>query len=820
MADKGKAVAHQVALQPTDIAAGLGAANRELLATCIALFEDTALRHRVGELFERVQDWGTRKVDAWRDVHAPTPDDVLKIGKSVRSRAQEWLETPLADRELRLVLWIYLREAFELPACTCVSTRAAAESCNDLTAALLHSLASGWFRRLKNATLHENQNAPPLTLDAVARQTLEELMRAVLDSTDPQTMQQREKLMAETRDRIEHLRKDDRDALLRAIGADQINDAAIRKMLLTGGGLTLFSASVGWAGFSAYILAAQASAFIPLVSGPALVSLVSVVSNPISVIAISAGGGWWMAKRAQRRVSQAVAMRVIALLAINGLCIGRTGVRNMASMFRALDMLRPFNDLTDAMVETYRRDWEVLRKAWQRGLPAAPVVAEALEQPRVESAGTRIGQLLNLNAEELHDTATLSALSIGDVLWHMFAIDPTVMTAANFSHVADLGNAAEFSVFADHVAALDAASQTGAVDSLRGYVAERLVASQLTDAGYQVEFPTDPNQSGWDISVDGVQVQIKDTDSLGYLQQHFEHYGTQYPVIINSEMAQSLDEHHEAWLEQHQAWADHLYVVDGYSNALVGHVTQQSLDAGATVDHPHVPMFTLALSAYRNYRRYSGGRITGEQAVQEVLLDGGTKVALASVGGLVGPAVGLIVFGPAGALIFGTLVPIVSQTQSRRLQGKLDGLVASPSYRDWQAKAKAAMDLLIAKLRSTLKTKAEVLQARINALKRDPIAEYIRWRAEDELSGLRETWCRLDPIERESVSNIEIAFGSLLSWLGEAPIHSVTYQSELKFLAHAFGQRPTLGDRMKEHAGALTDTIRWWGTKMHSRWKK
>ena len=820
MADKGKALSQQAALQPTDIVSGLGAANRELLATCIALFEDTALRHRVGELFERLQDWGARKADSWKGAPAPTAEDTLAIEKSVRCRAQQWREAPFTDPELRLVLWIYLREAFELPARTCVSTRAAAGSCNDLTAALLHSLEPGWFHRLKIATLHESQTAPPMTLDAVARQTLEELMQTMLDSTDPKTVQQREKLMADARNHIEHLRQDDCDALLRAIGADEINDAAIRKILLTGGGLTLFSASVGWAGFSAYILAAQASAFIPLVSGPALVSLVSVASNPISVIAIAGGGGWWMAKRAQRRISQAVAMRVIALLAMNGLCFGRAGVRSMAGAFRSMETLRPFNELTHVAVDAYRRDWEELREAWQRGLPDAPVVAEALEQPSVESAGARIGKLIGLDAEEVRDTVTLSLLAIGDVLWHMFAIDPAVVTAADFSHVADLGNVAEFSEFSDHVAAMDAASQAGVVDSLKGYVAERLVASQLTDAGYQVEFPADPNQPGWDISVDGVQVQIKDTDSLEYLQQHFEHYGTKYPVIINSEMAQSLDEHHQAWLEQHQTWADHLYVVDGYSNGLVEHVTRQSLDAGATVDHPHVPMFTLTLSAYRNYRRYSSGRITREQAVQQVLLDGGTKMALASVGGFVGPAVGLLVFGPAGALIFGTLVPIVSQMQSRKLQGKLDGWVTSPSYRDWLAEAKAAMDPLIAKLRATLKAKAEVLRARIDALKHDQVAEYLRWRSEDELAGLREQWCRLDSIECESASNIEISFGNLLSWLGEAPVHAVAYQTELKSLVQVFQRRPTLGGRMREQAGTATDTVKEWGAKTYGRWKK
>ena len=798
MTDTSKVLAQQATLQPTEIAAGLGAANRELLATCIALFEDASLRHRIGELFDQFKDWAKRSADSWESAPKLAPDDHIDVAESVRSRSQQWLDTALPAEQLRLVLWMYLREAFELPARTCASTRAAGRSCDDLTAALLHSLAPGWFQKLKAATLGESKPAHPMTLDAVARQTLGELMQKMLDGTDPQSVHQREKLMADVREHIERLDPNDRDALLGAIGAKQLNDAAIRKILLSGGGLTLFSASVGWAGFSAYILAAQASAFIPLVSGPALVSLVSVLSNPISVIAIAGGGGWWIAKRAQRHVSQAVAMRVIALLAMNGLSCGRGGLRGMASAFRAMDMLRPFNDLAPKVIQKYQQDWRLLQRVRQRGLPNAPAVIDTLEQPPAGTVGKRFASIFGTDADGLRDTVALSVMTVGDVLWQIFAINPAVMDAANFSHIADLSNPIDFATFSDQVAAMDTAAQVGAVDSLRGYVAERVVASQLTHAGYQVEFPADPNQAGWDISVDGVQVQIKDTDSLTYLQQHFEHYGTQYPVIINSEMAQSLAEHHHAWLEQHQAWTDHLYVVDGYSNELVQHITQQSLDAGASIDHPHVPMITFALSAHRNYRRYSSGQITGEQAVHQIVLDGGTKMALASVGGMIGPAVGLFMFGPAGALVFGSVTPIISQMQSRKLQGKLDSWVTSQSYRDWQATINVAMHALIAKLRITLKTKANVLQTRIECLEQEQVSDYLRWRAEDDLAFLRESWCRLDPIAREPTSNVEIAFGKLLEWLGEAPLHPVTYRSELNALIQVFKQRPPLGDRVKQ----------------------
>jgi hypothetical protein len=88
------------------------------------------------------------------------------------------------------------------------------------------------------------------------------------------------------------------------------------------------------AGFSAYLLAAQASAFIALVSVPGLVSIVSVLSNPITVVVTSALALWWFAREADRQVRAAVGLRVLSLLAAHGLSAGRNGVVKALESFR------------------------------------------------------------------------------------------------------------------------------------------------------------------------------------------------------------------------------------------------------------------------------------------------------------------------------------------------------------------------------------------------------------------------------------------------------------------------------------------------------
>lgn len=185
------------------------------------------------------------------------------------------------------------------------------------------------------------------------------------------------------------------------------------------------------------------------------------------------------------------------------------------------------------------------------------------------------------------------------------------------------------------------------MSNLKGYVAERVVAARLMGQGHVVEFPEASNEPGWDILVDGEKFQVKDLSDLSGLQRHFDR-GFDYPVIANAEIASILKNDDP---EQLPEWAGQVFFVEGYSNEVVEHVTRSSLEAGDDMLHPNVPVFTLVLSGIRNVGRMNRNEITGAQAIQEVLLDGGTRAGLAVVGNYVGVGVGLLVFGPAGALV-------------------------------------------------------------------------------------------------------------------------------------------------------------------------
>jgi hypothetical protein len=787
-------------LTSRDIVAGLGAAPRDLLAAGLGLFEDSTLLRRLATLIDKLtSDKSSRDDDTVANEAA---------AQAIQSRIAHWHASPLPDDALRVLLWIYLREAFALPALTFASRRSASTAADDLVAVALHSLRPGKLEGIFEKFGWRDVAIRPQTLDSLARQTLDELMTAVMDADDAQSAAARERILLETRDHLLDLDADDRARLLEVVGADELNDAALRKILLTGGGLTAFGTGVSLAGFSAYILAAQISAFIPLVSGPALVSMVAVLANPITIIVATAGMGWWATRSASERVRAGIAVRVSSLLALTGMTAGDTGQRTMCHAFRQLDDMRDGGDAGSKVLGRYRDNWRAIAAARRNIADIDPVVLSLMEHPVDSKAHSRRSEHSRgffSELEETRNTAALAALTLGDVAYQAFAIDPTVMQAADFARAADLQDPAAFALFAHRIEGMNPAAQLGAISDVKGYVAERVVAAQLSAQGHVVEFPATSNQLGWDISVDGTKFQIKDLQDLSGIEHHFSRYD--YPVIANGELAHKLADHAT---DQMPSWAHHVHFVEGYDNEVVEQVTRHSLDAGDHVLHPHVPLFTMALSAVRNVGRMNRGEVTGTQAFQEVLLDGGTRAGLAVVGNYAGVAIGLLVFGPAGALVLGSVVPILSQRQSHRLKAQLDTLVKDGTYLAWAAEARRGVAALITKAETCLLEKAELLKNRRPVEPTDVATSYVQWRLDEEVCFLREAWCRLRRISDDSYATVEATSANLMTWLSTSTLHPVNYQAELSDLSEAFMHRPSTADRIANVAQTSAERVRVW----------
>lgn len=130
-------------VQPSDIIVGLGLADRALLAACLALFEDSTLSKRLEQLYSKSSDW-VRNGIRWLDVDALQKwlgdANVEQETTSVTTQMTFWREKcSLEDNDLRLILWIFLREAFALPARLTVSMRGADALATELAAAAIHA---------------------------------------------------------------------------------------------------------------------------------------------------------------------------------------------------------------------------------------------------------------------------------------------------------------------------------------------------------------------------------------------------------------------------------------------------------------------------------------------------------------------------------------------------------------------------------------------------------------------------------------------------------------------------------------------------------
>lgn len=765
-----------------DMLAGLGAAPRDLLAACLALFDDSTLQARLRGLWDKWKP-GTDN-NAARDAEA--------VAEAMQGTLRMWRDSALTDDDLRLLLWIRLRDAFELPAKCFASPRMAATAADDLVARTLGSLQPGRVAGWLEARGWKETRDRPATLDALARMTLQEMLEAVLTANDAQSAAVRERVLEEVRDSLNELDPEARRKLLDSVGADELNDAAIRKIMLTGGGLAAFGTGVSMAGFSAYILAAQVSAFIPFVSGPALVTLVSVLSNPITVVVGTVGMAWWATTSANADIRMAISARVISMLTLSGTLAGDAGVRSMIASFPRLESLRsPIGPGGDA-VARYVADWKVVAPVHAAaGNPDLRVLGW-MERQVPDGEASRLGDVVAGRVDEYRNAAALGVMTLGDILYNAWRIDPHVIEAADFSRVQDLGDPVAFAGFAHEISAMTDSAALGAVSNLKGYVGERVVAEQLAAKGHVVDFPDNANETGWDIAVDGVRYQVKNVQRLSDLQEHFDR-GSGYPVIANSEIAEQI----AAKGDNAPDWADQVHFIEGYSSELVDHVTRQSLDAGDAMLHPDVPVFAVLLSGVRNYQRNRRGEISGSQAVQEILVDGGTRAGLAVAGGYVGTGVGLLVFGPAGALVLGSVTPILSQMQSGRIRNVLDSAVSSRVYNDWRQRAEQALLDLIAALESILRRKEALMCERRPSAAAGVASTYLGWRADQDVAWLQEAGCRLRAI-RDATDVVERRVERVMQWLSVGAVFPSQCKVELAALSDVFRTRPTLGERAAE----------------------
>lgn len=315
------------------------------------------------------------------------------------------------------------------------------------------------------------------------------------------------------------------------------------------------------------------------------------------------------------------------------------------------------------------------------GLPLDPACLHHTVEPPPDRAAY-VSKLL------LGDLAGYGGLTVADLLYDAFRLDPLAIEGIDFVRSQDLSDIFRFSKFACDIQALEPAQLAGNIAQMKGYVAERVAAAGLLAEGADVSFPATATEPGWDLLVNGDRFQVKCLGSPKGVYEHFERY-PDIPVITNCELAPFFE------------GDDRVMPLTSMSNGDIEATTRSTLDAGADLLDLEIPLIASGVAAARAglalLRRESDPlSAVGAAAAQSV---GGTiggkagTIATAAGLGLLGVTGGwLLIIGPAigsAAGMWGTRLAMNALGRSVLCRAEADAL-----DRDMRSFAAAAAEVV------------------------------------------------------------------------------------------------------------------------------
>lgn len=780
-------------IPPWTILSGFGSLNRGELSDLLAVFEDTTLSKVV---ISRVKDLAARVGEA-EDAEA---DGAFQ--RSLKAASDEVFQSDRSDAVLRLQLWHITRRSLDLEPAVPLATRTAnlraadvaqraADELRDTVAqrdehtswtdvpGRAWSRLEAFFRAQGPADFGEVVGAQAARMLAEAAQhgQLDEATRAALI----------ERVRERLKDAPPELRDESVEHALRS------GDSAALALLTTGSSLVGVGIAVELAGFSAYILAAQASAILPFIGGQAAVSGLAVLANPLFIVPMVLGGGVLASRRFQDSARTKLASSLAIQMALKGVSSGREGLATALGDFRSLNG----SDVQLAGADdAQRRNRKIDMIGDLMGpLPDAPGrPPKALDKPPTGKTLDDLGKVLFPDAKGgATESMVVGGLTVADIVYHAAAIEPEVLRAAEYSRSEDLSGVFEFGAFADRVGDRSGAAIIGTENHLRGYVAEQIVATRLEEQGHQVELPDHANNAGFDLVVDGMPCQVKCLSDMNGLIAHFEEY-PDIPVYVNGELADSIR-------ESDYEWVDKVSFVEGYDLETAETIMQQGLDAGAALNDLNIPVFAVAVSAARNVHAWWKGSLSLQDLPFEVAVDGAVKGGLTAAGGFAGQSLGLLVFGPAGAVVFGAVGGIGALFGSGWAREKVDQVLVA----DWvQGLDDPAEDFRLA-LKAAMRRKIGILQDKVDRLGSagGELVPWIRLRLLDNAVAIAEGVAELefDVVEREQPTRAK----DLLRVMKDAGVHPWSVQAELGVLVARLAEKPTAGEVVRDYLeGAMS----------------
>lgn len=680
--------------RPVDILSGVGTLERAEICQIIALLEC------VDSLF--------LAKGAVAGVGAKLGIDTNAAAARLQAAQNDLAGSPATDAALRFRLWSRLTEAMGLPSVLPFSEKSATRSASAFAVRASERLTPSIRARHRRATSNKPDHGPAEQFGEKAADYWK-ATRAVVAAGSPLPFPEivAEEMLALLADKaiVEAAAKEADPEIAQALRQGQ---ARARNTLAAGGVWVGGAVVVANAGFLPYILAAQLSAIVPLVSGPTLVSLLATLINPVTVFAGVAALGWLGMGRGSRIVRSQLAARLGVVMAAKGAQLDDTGLYRFLEDMRILD-----REPSGSFGWLPPRDRAAMRREINAvaGRLAGPVPVPAGMPPKPWSSK-------KITTDVTDAVATLG-LTAGEMLWHAAAVDPNVIKAADFSRSEDLGDPMAFACNAvDFLTA-------SAGWSLRGYTAERLVMDKLVAAGHDVRLAEASNTPGLDLIVDGAAVQVKCGISLSNLTEHFEKY-PDIPVIANSELAEKA-------AESDAPWSPLVTTLPGFEVSAIEEQIAETLGHAVELADPDIMQFALSIGVLRGGIEVVRGRVPISDLPAWLILDGASRGLLVFAGGNTGAWVGLIAIGPAGALILGPALGAAALLGNSALKGLAQKQLMADWHEELQRAAKDLHDSILAVLERRITRLEERSDIFAQYAPRSEFDAWIARRAHDDL---------------------------------------------------------------------------------------
>lgn len=759
-----KLSAHPI-VRPVDILSGLGTLQRAEMCQIIALLECV--------------DGFFLAKGAVAGVGAKLGFEMDAAAERLRAVQNDLAGSSATDAVLRFRLWSRLTEAMALPSVVPLSAKSATRWASAFAVRASERLTPSIQARHRKA----DRNRPDGGLAAQVGGKAADYWKTAKAATVAEPPLPFPEIVAEE---MLALLADDKVVEAAARESDpeislalRQGQARARNAMVAGGVWVGGAAVVANAGFLPYMLAAQLSAIIPLVSGPTLVSLLATLINPVTVFAGVAALGWLGMGSGSRVVRSQLAARLGVLLAAQGTQRGDAGLDRFLADMRMLDR-EPIGSFGWMSVKD--------RAAMRRGIAtvcgrlAGPLPAPAGPPPEPWSSK-------RIAADVVDATATLG-LTVGEMLWHTAAIEPNVMKAADFSRAEELADPMSFASSATDFLT------SGAGWSLRGYTAERLVMDKLIADGHDVRLAEASNTPGLDLIVDGAAVQVKCGTSFSNLTEHFEKY-PDIPVIANAALAEEA-------VESDAPWAHLVTTLPGFEIATIEEQIAETLGHAVDLADPDILQFALSVGVLRGGIEVAQGRVPVSDLPAWLILDGASRGLLVFAGGNAGAWFGLVAIGPAGALILGPAIGGAALLGNSTLKGAAQKHLMAGWYAELQRAAEDLHRSIVVALESRIALLEERNQNFADLAGQSDLNAWMARRAQDDLIAALEDRSTLDAAHSKTEAD---AIRILFTAHDIAPADAAVL-SGVRTLEQTIAQKPSLKTAMTNAGRPAADAVR------------